>query len=186
MNCDVNVHDYLKEDGEIICPFCGIQLGDVLVTEEVCCENMNLIKDNGANVCGSCGSVHGYDLVNEYIDFYDNMYQIRRKSVYHREYHLRNRIDFLSSKNEVQITFKDKEKIIRIFCDIDKILPQINGNRKRMINIDFILKKIYKMMDIQEKYIKITKSKKTLAFYEKYWKDILLLIGDEIQSVISK
>jgi len=184
--CNSEIHDELKDMEESTCPFCGKQLEDVTVIYESCCENMNLIKDNGANVCRSCASVHYYDYARENIDFYENIFKIRRKSVYHREYHLRNRIDFLSSKNEVQITFKDKEKIIRIFYEIDKILPQINGDRKRMINIDFILKKIYKMMDIQEKYIKITKSKKTLAFYEKYWGNVLLLIGDKIQSIINK
>lgn len=155
--CDKNIHDELREMGHLVCDFCDLKFCDYKSKQEdLCCENVDLIKDDGANVCRSCASVHYYDYARENIDFYENIFKIRRKSVYHREYHLRNRIDFLSSKNKVQITFKDKEKIIRIFYEIDKILPQIKGDRKRMINIDFILKKIYKMMDIQEKYIKIT------------------------------
>ena len=59
------------------------------------------------------------------------MYKIRRKSVYHRKYYLLNKIDFLSSKNGVQIAFKDRDKIIRVFEEIDKMLPKINGNRKK-------------------------------------------------------
>lgn len=59
------------------------------------------------------------------------MYKIRPKSVYHRKYHLYNKIDFLSSKNGVQISFKDRDKIIRVFEEIDKMLPKINGNRKK-------------------------------------------------------
>ena len=89
-------------------------------------------------VCRSCGVVHGYDFANKYIDFYENRSKMVRKSIYHRKYHLCNKVDFLSSKNGVQISLKDKDKIIRIFNEIDKILPQINCDRKRMINIDFV------------------------------------------------
>ena len=99
-------------------------------------------------VCRSCDVVHGDDFANEYIDFYENKGKMVRKSIYHRKYHLYNKVDFLSSKNGVQISFKDKDKIIRIFNEIDKILPQINGDRKRMINMDFIFKKLFKMLDL--------------------------------------
>ena len=40
----------------------------------------------------------------------------------------------------MQITTIDKNKIFEIFEKIESVLPQINGDRKRMIKIDFILK----------------------------------------------
>jgi len=106
-------------------------------------------------------------------------------SIYHRKYHIRNNIDDKSSESEIQLTFKDKAKIYRIFNEIDKILPHINGDRKRMINIDFVLKQLFKMLDLPvEKNIPLSKSKRTLASYKQYWKDILLLIGDKIKSIV--
>lgn len=66
------------------------QLEEVGKNDETCCDNKELINDNEKNVCRNCGQVHGYDTVNEFIDFYENMYRIRRKSVYHRKYHIEN------------------------------------------------------------------------------------------------
>jgi len=41
-----------------------------------------------------------------------------------------------------------------------------------MINIDFILKQVFEMLNILHENIPITKSKKTLYIYEQYWKKI--------------
>ena len=46
------------------------------------------------------------------------------------------------------------------FENRNNLLPQINGDRKRMVNINFIM--ILNDMQINIDYIKITKSKKTL------------------------
>ena len=51
----------------------------------------------------------------------------------------------------MQITTIDKNKIFEIFKKIEIVLPQINGDRKRIINIDFILKQILMMMRSQQK-----------------------------------
>ena len=51
----------------------------------------------------------------------------------------------------MQITTIDKNKIFEIFKKIESVLPQINGDRKRIINIDFILKQILMMMRSQQK-----------------------------------
>ena len=37
--------------------------------DEQCCDDMNLIKYVGMNVCQTCGVVNGYDFVNRYCDF---------------------------------------------------------------------------------------------------------------------
>ena len=77
-------------------------------------------------------------------------------------------------------------KICRIFKEIEKVLPQVNGNRKRMINTNFIMKKLLKMFNLPHDDITVTKSKRTLAFYEQYWGYIMSLIGDEIVLIINR
>ena len=53
----------------------------------------------------------------------------------------------------MQITTIDKNKIFEIFEKKESVLPQINDDRKKMINIDFILKQILMMMRLQYKNI---------------------------------
>lgn len=84
---------------ESTCPFCDRQLVEVdnsMRVVESCCSEQDMENNKGMNVCLNCGSVHGYETqyVNEYIKFYEDMYKIRRKSVYHRKYHLCNKSIF--------------------------------------------------------------------------------------------
>ena len=51
---------------------------------------------------------------------------------------IQNVIFDICCKDNMQITTIDKIKIFEIFYKIESVLPQINGDRKRMINIDFI------------------------------------------------
>ena len=55
---------------------------------------------------------------------------------------------------------KSKNNNITVFEKIDNILPQINGNKKRMLNINFI--PISNDVQINTDYKKIIRSKKTL------------------------
>ena len=92
----------------------------------------------------------------------------------------------ICNKNNIQITLDNKNIICQVFEEIEKILPRVNCGRKRMISINFILRRLFKMMKIPRDGIKITKSKKTLAYYKEYWKNIKLLIGDKIKYIIHK
>jgi len=60
MNCNLVIHDELKNDGEMTCPFCNQQFQDSTIVIAKCCEEMNLIKDVAVNVCQTC-VVNGYD-----------------------------------------------------------------------------------------------------------------------------
>ena len=79
--------------GELICPFCDTMLQDISVEHNnesvkhsnICCDKRDTYNEEGVNVCTNCGSVHGYDQVNEFIDFHNDMYKIRRKSIYEKE-----------------------------------------------------------------------------------------------------
>ena len=102
------------------------------------------------SVCIRCGVVDSYNFTPTYVDFYENKYRLRRKSIYHRKYRIQNTINNVCSQHKLQISNSDR-KIYKIFEEIDKILPQINANRKRMININFVLKQLFEMMNLPAK-----------------------------------
>ena len=149
MNCNIDLHDELKETGEIVCPFCDSKLTCIekKPIKYDCCDDQNMINNNEMLVCQSCGIVQGYNFVEEYIDFYKNRHRLKRKSVYHREYHINNSILDIKQKYNIEISYHQEHKIHRVFTEIGKILHEVNGNRKRMISINFIIRKVLSLMD---------------------------------------
>ena len=185
MRCNSQIHDELKSMEECTCPFCDLLLVEVDKVVEPCCSEQNMETINGLNTCVNCGLVYSYNYVPEYVDFYGNMYRIRRKSVYHRKYHIENVLNSILCENYIQLTYNQREKIYEIFAKIDSVLHEINDGRKRIISIKFILKQLLKMLGLPYKDVDVTKSKKTVRYYEQYWAKVQLLIGDKIQSIIS-
>ena len=55
-----------------------------------------------------------------------------------------------------------------------------------MISLNFILGQVLRMMGLPFDKIPISESKKTLASYQQYWTQIILLIGDRIKGIIDK
>jgi len=90
MRCNTKIHDELKNMGELTCPFCDRLLVEVDKVVEPCCSEQDMQTINGMNTCVNCGLVYGYVYVRKFVDFYANMYMIRRKSVYNRKYHIEN------------------------------------------------------------------------------------------------
>ena len=193
MNCNMELHESLIESGDIGCPFCNQNLED---SDEkprdrsakyyLCCDCQDIINDNGMIVCRSCGIVQGYETAREYVDFYENRHKMKRKSVYHRKYHINNILMDISTEHNITFSVEQKNKIMRIFSEIGKILPQMNGERKRMISLNFILRQVFRMMGLPFNKIQISQSKKTLASCQQYWTQIILLIGDRIKGIIDK
>ena len=193
MNCNMELHESLIESGDIICPFCNQNLGDPdekprdrSAKYYLCCDCQDIINNDGMIVCRSCGIVQGYETAREYVDFYENRHKIKRKSVYHRKYHINNILMGISTKHDVTFSVEQKNKIMRIFSEIGKILPQINGERKRMISLNFILRQVSRMMGLPFNKIPISKTKRTLASYQQYWKQMNELIGDKMKEIINK
>ena len=191
MNCNKELHDELKESGDIVCPFCDQKLEDSnekpqdrLAKYYLCCDNQYIINDDGMLACLSCGVVQGYNYVKEYVDFYKKRHKFIRKSVYHRKYHINNKILKIQEKYHIEISNCQKHKIDAVYVEIGRIINTINSSRKRMISINYIMRKIFKLMGIPYENIPISKSKKTLTFYEKYWDKIMSLVGDKIKSII--
>ena len=104
---------------------------------------MKLVKD-GCLVCINCGQVYDYLTADEYVDFYENRQKIRKKSVYHRKYHIINVMNDIAQKNNIQIGYYNRENIPRIFKLIDRVSPEVNDiGRKRLISVNFIIKQFY-------------------------------------------
>ena len=70
-----------------------------------------------------------------------------------------------------------------MFVEIGKITYEVNGVRKRMPSINFTIREILRMMKIPCDDIQLSKSKKTLAFYNMYWAKIMALRGDKINNI---
>ena len=152
---------------------------------KLCCNRQEIINDNGMNVCKNCGLVQYYNYHIDYIDFNENKYKIRKKSVYIRKYHINSVLNSISSENHIQLTFNQKKRIYKIFVEIGGVLEKVNNDRKRMISVKFIIKKLFMMLKLPYKDIQVTKTKKTLEYYEEFWADVELLIGDKIQSILT-
>ena len=170
---------------EVICPFCDKQISKQSKKTDQCCDQPEIVKDN-IIVCKKCGTVQGYTPLIEYVDFYQNKHRFYRKSIYQRKYYIEKIINGMAEKNDFQITVKNKDKILRIFDEIGKVIQSVNKDRKRMININFILQKIFKMLNLPHEKIKTMQSEITLEKYDQYWKDIMSLISDEITKIIQE
>lgn len=182
--CD-SIHDELINIEEAECPFCNKILIECEKTNNICCEDHNISDINGIKVCIECGEVHSTIYKDDDIDFYENVFRIKRKSIYNRKYHIMNIINNLLIDHGVRLSYYQQVKIKTIFRKIGCILPQVNNGRKRIISTNFLMKKIFDMMDL--KYpLSITKSPKTLVFYNEYWDKIMSLIGDKIDAIIDE
>ena len=183
MSCK-ELHEEFVLMEEIICPYCDKKIGKRTKKIEQCCSQPEIVNDNNMLVCKNCGIVNGYKPLIEYVEFHQNKHRFHRKSVYQRKYHIENIINNVALKNNFQISVKNKDKILRIFMEVGTVINLVNKERKRMININFILQKIFKMLNLPYEKIKITKSKKTLQMYNEYWNEILSIISDKIIAII--
>ena len=112
--CNEEVHELLIQESHINCIFCNKQIQDPGNPKRYfCCDSMRLIKD-GFIVCKNCGQVHDYSTADEYLDFYENRHRIKRKSVYHRKYHILNIINDIAYDNNIQVGYYNREKILRM------------------------------------------------------------------------
>ena len=186
MCCNYQIHDELKTMEESTCHFCGQLLEEGDKADEPCCGKKDIETVDGMNVCVNCGSVHCFDYVAEYVDFFGNIQKIRRKSIYHRKYHIENVLNSISCENNFQLTFGQREQIYKVFAAIDSVLHEVNDGRKRMISIKFVIKQLFKMLGLPYKGIQVTKSKRTLKYYKQYWTLVESLKGDRIKEIISE
>ena len=151
-----------------------------------CCPQQNLKDISGQVTCINCGQVVYEDFKTEYIDFHTNLYKIYKKTVCNRKYHLSHTLDKIILQCKVPISCSNSFKIHKIFVEINKILPQINGERKRIISLKYLLHRILRLMKIDSSKIELTKSKKTMKLYNIYWHNIMSIIGNKIIDIINQ
>ena len=146
--CNKEVHELLfQEDNIVSCIFCNKQIQDPGKPKRYfCCSSMDIIKD-GYLVCKNCGQVHDEYYASEYVDFYENRYKIRKKSVHHREFHIINVMNDIAQKNNIQIGYCNRENILRIFKLIDRVSPEVNNiGQRRLISVNFILRQQFDIL----------------------------------------
>ena len=183
--CNTVIHNYLKYHSNYwYCPFCEIyQLHETQnIKKYKCCDKIKIINNNGAMVCQICGIISYYEYCNEYIDFYDKYYLFNIKSIYNRKYHI-NKI-----LNKCNLNYTNKEKIKKIFQLMDKHIYLINKkfNRKRLINNNFLLSKIFEIMNIKNNNIKITNVLTTKNLFEDYWNEIVKIMDYDMQKILKR
>ena len=125
----------------------------------------------GYNMCNECGTLNGHILGQFDIKDFDRLYY-RKKSIYHRKYYYDKKIENISKS--INITDEQKNELYNKLLKLDnKIIKILNKQyfRNRMININFIIKKILEEMGIENYiYINIKISPKILEIYESWWK----------------
>ena len=119
-------------------------------------------------MCTNCGTVNDYLTANEFVDFYENMYRIRKKSIYHRKYHIEDVRNASCQKHGIEISYANRHRIY-FQTDIYQVSPQVDNSRKRMVSIKFILRQLFRALEIEYKFILLSKSKKTLKYCNQWW-----------------
>lgn len=99
MSCNLAIRKGLKKE-YCICPFCDKTIDEVRSVLYDCCENSGLIDDRHI-LCKNCGTVYGNRVANEFVNFYENRYIIRKKTICHRKYHIENVLNALNANHGI-------------------------------------------------------------------------------------
>ena len=135
------------------------------------CENRTSFTiDCGYKICDECGVANGHVL-----GFYDNKdcdrLYYRKKSVYQRKYHYEKKVNQISKR--INLTDDEKCELYDRLIKIDNLIMEILNKqyfRKRMININYLTKKLLEEMGCEKyKLIELKISPQTLEIYEKWW-----------------
>ena len=135
------------------------------------CENRESFTiDYGYKICEECGVANGHVL-----GFYDNKDHerlfYRKKSVYQRKYYYEKKVNKIYKS--INLTNKQKNKLLVELMKIDNKTTEILNdlyNRKRMISIGYLIKKLLAEMGCEKyKLIYLKISPQTLDNYENWW-----------------
>ena len=157
------LHNYKREGvigGTVGSPIC-----------KGCCSNTeSFLSYSGYNMCNDCGTLNGHILGQFDVKDYDRLYY-RKKSIYHRKYYYDKKVKNISKL--INITDEQKSELYNKLLNIDNnIIETLNKKyfRKRMININYIIKKFLEEIGCENyKNIKVKISPKTLEMYDKWW-----------------
>ena len=127
-----------------------------------CSNTESFSSYSGYNMCNECGTLNGHILGQFDVKDFDRLYY-RKQSIYHRKYYYDKKVKNISKL--INLTDEQKFELYNRLLKIDKYIMKILNNqyfRKRMININYLIKKIWRKWDV--KIIKILNFKLVLKF----------------------
>ena len=144
------------------------------VSEKTQCSNCTNTEfftiDSGYKICDECGVENGHVLGLFDVKDLDRLHY-RKKSIYHRKYHYEKKVNQISKR--INLTDEQKCELYDKLIKIDNKIMEILNNqysRKRMININYLTKKLLEEMGCEKyKLIVLKISPQTLEIYEKWW-----------------
>ena len=127
-----------------------------------CSNTESFSSYSGYNMCNECGTLNGHILGQFDVKDFNRLYY-RKKSIYHRKYYYDKKVKNISKL--INLTDEQKCELYNRLLKIDNHNMEILNNqyfRKRMININYVIKKIWRKWDV--KIIKILNLKLVLKF----------------------
>ena len=128
-------------------------------------------------MCNECGTLNGHVLGQFDIKDFDRLYY-RKKSIYHRKYYYDKKVKNISKL--INMTDEQKCELYNNLMKIDNYIMEILNKqyfRKRMININYLIKKILEEIGCEKyKNIEVKISPQTLDIYDKWWESYKKLI----------
>ena len=142
------------------------------------CKNTeSFLIEFGQKICYECGMINGHVLGFYDVKDYDRVHY-RKKSIYHRKYYYDKKVNQISKL--IDLCDEQKCELYNLLLKIDNdIMKNINKHyfRKRMINLNYIIKKILEEMGCEKyKSLELKISPKTLETYDSWWKTYKELI----------
>ena len=135
-----------------------------------CSNTESFSSYSGYNMCNECGTLNGHILGQFDVKDFDRLYY-RKKSIYHRKYYYDKKVKNISKL--INLNDEKKCELYNRLLKIDNYIMEILNKqyfRKRMININYLIKKILKEMGCENyKNIELKISPQILDIYDKWW-----------------
>ena len=171
ITCYTNILKNLNDGLDIYTPI--LENIPLKIPEKVSCKicgNTRFFKDRGFRFCNKCFHFIGRVFIKDFTS--RDRCHFQRKSVYKRSYHYQNKLDEIRQKSDLDIKPEVYFKLKSDLEKIDKTLNTINikYERKRLINISYLIKRILGEYDKTEAdKIELKISDKTLNFYDNWF-----------------
>ena len=128
-------------------------------------------------MCYECGTLNGHVLGKFDVKDFDRLYY-RKKSIYHRKYYYDKKVKQISKL--INLTYEKNCELYNRLLKIDNYIMEILNKqyfRKRMININYLIKKNVEEMGCENyKFIEVKISPQILEIYDKWWESYKKLI----------
>ena len=135
-----------------------------------CPNTKSFTIDSGLKICDECGTENGHVLGQFDLKDFDRLHY-RKKSIYHRKYHYEKKVNQISKL--INLNDEQKCELYDRLIKIDNYIMEILNKqyfRKRMININYLTKKLLEEMGCEKyKLIDLKISPQTLEIYDQWW-----------------